>query len=79
MLEKWYREQMGEQDDWIDCKDRLPEESDRYWCYCQEQNDLGLSHFQWNCYFDSIAKIWLDRQEFMSVTHWQPLPTAPLK
>ena len=34
---------------WIPVSERLPEDSGRYWCYVEEQNDLGKSHYQWNC------------------------------
>lgn len=34
---------------WIPVSERKPEESGRYWCYVEEQNDLGKSHYQWNC------------------------------
>ncbi|HIB8858213.1 TPA: DUF551 domain-containing protein, partial [Klebsiella pneumoniae] len=34
---------------WIPVSERMPEDSGRYWCYVEEQNDLGKSHYQWNC------------------------------
>ena len=39
----------GEADGWIPCSERLPEEGGRYWCYVEEINSLGKSHYQWNC------------------------------
>lgn len=61
---------------WRD-RNNPPKESGRYWCYVQEQNDLGLSHFQWNCCYDVIENRWSDNHETMSVTHWMPLAPPP--
>jgi len=64
--------------EWVSVKDRLPCESGRYWCYVQEQNDLGTSHFQWNCYFANDTKEFSDQFERYNVIHWQPLPQPPI-
>lgn len=62
---------------WISVKDSLPKENGRFWCYVQEVNDLGISHFQWNCAYSREDNRWSDNFESMSVTHWQPLPNPP--
>ncbi|CNI11266.1 Protein of uncharacterised function (DUF551) [Yersinia frederiksenii] len=62
---------------WIKCSDRMPEDSGRYWCYVEEQNCLGKSHYQWNCSWS--GDVWSDRALTGRVTHWMPLPAAPEK
>lgn len=60
---------------WIPCSERMPEESGRYWCYVEEQNSLGKSHYQWNCSWN--GDVWSDKALTGRVTHWMPLPAAP--
>ncbi|WP_247751788.1 DUF551 domain-containing protein [Citrobacter freundii] len=60
---------------WIPVSERVPEESGRYWCYVEEQNSLGKSHYQWNCSWNGEA--WSDKALSGRVTHWMPLPAAP--
>lgn len=60
---------------WIPVSERLPEEGGRYWCYVEEQNSLGKSHYQWNCSWNECA--WSDKALTGRVTHWMPLPAAP--
>lgn len=62
-------------DTWIPVSDRLPEEGGRYWCYVEEQNSLGKSHYQWNCSWN--GEIWGGAMMYGRVTHWMPLPAAP--
>ena len=62
---------------WIACADRMPEEGGRYWCYVEEQNSLGKSHYQWNCSWNGDE--WGGEALSGHVTHWQPLPAAPGK
>ncbi|EEO5603462.1 DUF551 domain-containing protein [Salmonella enterica] len=62
-------------DGWIPVSERMPEESGRYWCYVEEQNSLGKSHYQWNCSWNGQA--WSDRALSGRVTHWMPLPEPP--
>lgn len=64
-------------DGWIPVSERMPEESGRYWCYVEEQNSLGKSHYQWNCSWNGQA--WSDKALSGRVTHWMPLPAAPLQ
>ncbi|MFJ7174548.1 DUF551 domain-containing protein [Citrobacter freundii] len=62
-------------DGWIPVSERMPEESGRYWCYVEEQNSLGKSHYQWNCSWNGEA--WSDKALSGRVTHWMPLPEPP--
>jgi hypothetical protein len=62
---------------WISVEDRLPEEGGRYWCYVEEVNDLGISHYEWNCYFDPNNKEFRDDLKTMKVTHWTYLIGSP--
>ncbi|EHA3082263.1 DUF550 domain-containing protein [Salmonella enterica] len=62
-------------DGWIPVSERMPEESGRYWCYVEEQNSLGKSHYQWNCSWNDQA--WSDKALSGRVTHWMPLPEPP--
>lgn len=62
-------------DGWIPVSDRMPEEGGRYWCYVEEQNSLGKSHYQWNCSWN--GEVWSDKALSGRVTHWMPLPAAP--
>ncbi|HBR4097147.1 TPA: DUF551 domain-containing protein [Klebsiella pneumoniae] len=61
---------------WIPVSERLPEDSGRYWCYVEEQNDLGKSHYQWNCSWNG-DRWWVESEAGGIVTHWMPLPAAP--
>ncbi|ELY6200927.1 DUF551 domain-containing protein [Cronobacter sakazakii] len=67
----------GEEDDWIPCSERMPEEGGRYWCYVEEINSLGKSHYQWNCSWN--GEDWGGEGFYGRVTHWQPLPEPPCK
>lgn len=60
---------------WIPVSERLPEEGGRYWCYVEEQNSLGKSHYQWNCSWN--GEIWGGAMMYGRVTHWMPLPNPP--
>ena len=60
---------------WISVADRLPSEFGRYLCYVEEQNDLGKSHYQWNCSWNGDE--FSDAELSGRVTHWMPLPAAP--
>ncbi|HBQ0960954.1 TPA: DUF551 domain-containing protein [Klebsiella pneumoniae] len=63
-------------DRWIPVSERMPEDSGRYWCYVEEQNDLGKSHYQWNCSWNG-DRWWVESEGGGIVTHWMPLPAAP--
>ena len=62
--------------EWIPVSESLPEDSGRYWCYVEEQNDLGKSHYQWNCSWNG-DRWWVESEGSGIVTHWMPLPEAP--
>lgn len=64
-------------DKWIPVSERVPEEGGRYWCYVEEQNSLGKSHYQWNCSWN--GDVWSDKALTGRVTHWMPLPAGPVK
>ncbi|HGU5432014.1 TPA: DUF551 domain-containing protein [Klebsiella pneumoniae] len=61
---------------WIPVSERMPEDSGRYWCYMEEQNNLGKSHYQWNCSWNG-DRWWVESEGGGIVTHWMPMPTAP--
>ena len=61
---------------WIPCSERMPEEIGRYWCYVEEQNSLGKSHYQWNCSWNG-DRWWVESENGGRVTHWMPLQAAP--
>ena len=61
---------------WISVDDK-PKESGRYWCYVAEINDLGLSHYQWNCAYNKEDNQWSSNAMVKTVTHWMPLPEPP--
>ncbi|EPJ5059293.1 TPA: hypothetical protein ACWX4A_004108 [Klebsiella pneumoniae] len=42
----------------------------------EEQNDLGKSHYQWNCSWN--GERWrVESENGGIVTHWIPLPAVP--
>jgi len=47
-----------------------PKDSGRYWCIVEEQTDLGLSKFQWNCYYNIDTNQWSDNLKIMHVTFY---------
>ncbi|MEH5991291.1 DUF551 domain-containing protein [Klebsiella variicola] len=61
---------------WIPVSERMPEDSGRYWCYVEEQNDLGKSHYQWNCSWNG-DQWWVESENGGIVTHWMPLTASP--
>ncbi|MGI1966628.1 DUF551 domain-containing protein [Citrobacter freundii] len=63
-------------DGWIPVSERMPEASGRYWCYVEEQNSLGKSHYQWNCSWNG-ERWWVESDNGGRVTHWMELPAAP--
>lgn len=63
-------------DTWIPVSERMPDEIGRYWCYVEEQNSLGKSHYQWNCSWNG-ERWWIESDNGGRVTHWMPLPAAP--
>ncbi|WP_407197302.1 DUF551 domain-containing protein [Citrobacter freundii] len=63
-------------DGWIPVSERMPEAEGRYWCYVEEQNCLGKSHYQWNCSWNG-ERWWVENDNGGRVTHWMELPAAP--
>ncbi|MFH5031705.1 DUF551 domain-containing protein [Citrobacter portucalensis] len=61
---------------WIPVSERMPEAEGRYWCYVEEQNYLGKSHYQWNCSWNG-ERWWVESDNGGRVTHWMELPAAP--
>ncbi len=55
-----------------------PKEGGRYWCVVEEQNDLGLSKFQWNCGYNPNDKRWSDGGKTMNVTYYTELLPMPV-
>lgn len=66
-----------EADKWIAVEETPPAESGRYWCYVEEVDDLGISHYQWNCAYSANDNRWSDKALSGRVTHWQNLPSPP--
>ena len=62
---------------WINARISPPRESGRYWCVVKELNDLGISYFQWNCYYESLDNQWRDKGSIVTVTHYMPLMSMP--
>lgn len=62
---------------WRDVNKEPPPEGGRYWCYCEEINSLGMSHFQWNCSYSPTEKTFSDNLQTIKVTHWMPLADVP--
>lgn len=48
----------------------------RYWCYVEEVNDLGVSHYQWNCSYNESMKVWgnVDNGKVLYWTNLLPNP-----
>jgi hypothetical protein len=62
---------------WKNARLDPPKECGRYWCLVEEQNDLGKSHFQWNCSYHEIEKRWSDNHENYNVIYWTELAPMP--
>lgn len=52
---------------WKNAETDPPKEGGRYWCLIEEQNDLGKSHFQWNCSYHETEKRWSDNHELTNI------------
>jgi hypothetical protein len=55
-----------------------PTESNRYWCFCEEQTDLGMSHYQLNCSYNEFEKRWSNEVVNCKVLYWVGLAPNPL-
>ena len=54
-----------------------PKEGGRFWCVVEEQNDLGLSRFQWNCAWNPNDNRWSDDGKTMNVIYYTELAPMP--
>jgi hypothetical protein len=63
--------------EWISVKDRLPEDGCRAWAYIEVVTETGLSHYQSNVAY-SPRHGFSDITYGGIVTHWMPLPKAPI-
>jgi len=63
--------------EWINFQKEPPKESGRYWCVVEEQTDLELSKYQWNCAYNVNEKRWSDDHKNINVTYWMDLPMMP--
>ena len=54
-----------------------PKEVGRYWCYVEEYNDLGRSHYQWNCSWNPHDNRWGNLQSGHKVLYWTNLMPEP--
>jgi hypothetical protein len=62
---------------WIDAKEFPPKETGRYWCNVKEQNDLGISYYEWNCSFTKGKGFNLPDENAIEVTHYTELIGRP--
>ncbi len=63
---------------WKDANQTPPDESGRYWCNVIEVNDLGISHYQWNCAYNKEERRWSSNAMSKTVTHWTELLPRPM-
>ena len=77
MKEENKREKQVMERFWKNSKTNPPKESDRYWCYVEEQGELGKSVFQWNCYYDKATNSWSDYFKPMNSTYWTEFLDSP--
>ena len=74
-VEEWHR--LATNGGWINARTSPPLEGGRYWCVISEVNDLGTSHYQWNCEFNEMESIWRDEKSKVNVVYWMPLMPYP--
>jgi hypothetical protein len=63
---------------WNSAMSNPPKENGRYWCNVADQNDLGLSYYQWNCNYNLENNTWTEAFKQIRVTHWTELLPRPL-
>ena len=61
---------------WINAETTPPSGFDRYWCYIEDVDDLGISHYQWNCAYNQNDKRWSGMPSGR-VTHYRNLMPPP--
>lgn len=62
---------------WKCVKTNPPKESGRYWCFVKEQNDLGISFYQWNCSYNVDSGFTKPDNNTIEITHWTELMPNP--
>ena len=62
---------------WESAISNPPLESNRYWCFCEEQNDLGVSYYQSNCSYNEFEKRWSSEGIQCKVLYWVELAPKP--
>lgn len=66
--------------EWKDVNDELPPYSDRYWAFIKDINDLGISYYQDNVFYDKEENKWssvIINKDGGTVTHWTELLDRP--
>ena len=58
---------------WKNAASHPPHESGRYLCVVEEQTDLGLSKFVWNCSYNRDDNLWSYEYDGRTV-RWDFLP-----
>jgi hypothetical protein len=62
---------------WKNAKENPPRDDRRYWCIVEECTELGVSHFQWNCYYSELRDVWSDDGKSYNVIWWTDLAPMP--
>jgi hypothetical protein len=62
---------------WKNADTNPPNDYGRFWCIVQEQNDLGVSHYQWNCFYHKKWNSWEDNGKECRVIWWTELAPMP--
>lgn len=63
--------------EWKCAKTNPPTDPDRYWCLVKEQNDLGISYYQWNCSYNVGVGFTKPHHNDIEITHWTELLPRP--
>jgi hypothetical protein len=62
--------------DWIDRKERLPEQSGEVLVWIGDTWGVGVTQVAVSCYYAETGRFGVD-SDFQAVTHWMPLPVGP--
>ena len=62
---------------WKSAVQSPPNLSGRYWCYVEEINDISISHYQSNCYYNKEDNVWSEDRKTVKVLHWTYLLDNP--
>ncbi|RUR47342.1 DUF551 domain-containing protein [Citrobacter portucalensis] len=65
-------------DGWIPVSERMPNDKDFVWCWGYVSGWTESDGFE--AYYDATRNKWwtIDDETVRKVTHWMPLPAAPL-